>query len=171
MYICQDIKTMRKLIFAIILFSFAQLNAQVLKPVKWTFEVKDLGNKSVKLLMKATMDNKWNIYSQNMPDGGPIPTSFTFNKKNNVSLEGKVIENGHLKKAYDENFEMDVLKYANEVTFEQTVKLNGSNAKVEGYVTFMTCDDSRCLPPEDVPFSFDLTKYSNEASSDKKKMN
>jgi hypothetical protein len=162
---------MRKQILTIFLFFAVQLNAQVLKPVKWDFEVKDLGNKTVVLFMKATLDNKWNIYSQNMPDGGPIPTSFTFNKKNNVTLEGKVKENGHLKKAYDENFEMDVLKYANEVSFEQTVKINGSNPKVEGFVTFMTCDDSRCLPPEDVSFSFDLSKYSNEANSDKKKMN
>lgn len=150
---------MKRILISIFLFATVILQAQILKPCKWTFTVQNMGNNTVKLLMKATLDEHWYIYSQNMKDGGPIKTSIHYKTKNGVALEGKVVENGKLKKAYDENFEMDVLKFADEVIFEQTVKINATNAKVDGYIEFMNCDDSKCLPPDEVKFSFDLSKY------------
>jgi len=36
------------------------------------------------------------------------------------------------------------------------VRLKVPAAKIKGTLTFMVCDDSQCLPPEDIDFSFDL---------------
>jgi len=48
--------------------------------VKWSFETKNLGNNEAELIFKATIEKNWHLYSQDIPDGGPIKTSFFFNK-------------------------------------------------------------------------------------------
>ena len=52
--------------------------AQVKNPVKWTHSAKKLSNGKYELHMTATVEKGWHIYSQNTPDGGPVPTTFTF---------------------------------------------------------------------------------------------
>ena len=48
---------------------------------------------------------------------------------------------------------MDVTKFKGDFTITQKIKTANPNQPITGYLTFMTCDDSKCLPPEDVEFS------------------
>ena len=49
-----------------------------------------------------------------------------------------------------------VLKYfKKKAIFNQKVKLLSNSATVSGEFVFMVCDESQCLPPEYVEFSFD----------------
>ena len=58
------------------LFIANVLFAQVLEPVKWSFDSKKISETKYELIMKATIENKWHLYSQFIDEGGPIPTSF-----------------------------------------------------------------------------------------------
>ena len=53
-------------------------------------------------------------------------------------------------------------KYAKTLIISQKVKVKDYNQDIEGYLTYMTCNDSKCLPPQDVDFSFQLEKPQEE---------
>ncbi len=134
-------------------------NDMIVQPVKWRYEKKDLGNGEYLLQFIATMDKGWYIYSQNIAEGGPIPTSFTFVESPDVTLMGKdkLDEvSGHKKQGFDKIFKMNVTKFAEEVTFEKRVKLANPDAPITGSLEYMTCDDSRCLPPTTEEFGFNV---------------
>ena len=74
------------------------------------------------------------------------------------SLVGKNEESGNRKEAYDKVFEMNLIKFSKTAVFTQRVSVADFSKPITGYLTFMTCDDSRCLPPTDVDFNFKLEK-------------
>ena len=156
------------LVFTLLSFTFLgqqQAQGQVLEPVKWTFDTKTLPNGFHQLFFTAKMEKGWYVYSQDIADGGPIPTTFEFEESKDYQLKGKIKEKGNVINKFDEMFDMDIKKYPDEVKFVATIKPLKDNFKVKGFLTFMTCDDSKCLPPEDVDFSFDLKKAAEKAKS------
>jgi len=153
------------LVFLVGIFAALQLSAQIVDPVKWSFDSKALENGNYELMMTAKIDKGWYIYSQDIEDGGPVPTSFTFEKNKTFKVIGDVKEKGELIEKNDKMFGMMIKKYPNEVTFIATVKPTKAKANVTGYLEFMTCDDSRCLPPEEVEFEFALDKIEKKKVS------
>ena len=135
----------------ILFFAFAS-DAQ--KPYKWTFTTKKLADKTYEVHCTVDVNHPWHTYSQFTPDGGPIPTKFTFGKNPLFTLEGKVKENGKLLVKHEEVFGVDVKYFDGTVDFVQVVKMRG-NAKtnVSGSVEFMVCNDQQCLPPSTEKFS------------------
>lgn len=131
-------------------------NAQILQPVKWSFDSKQINGEEYELILKATMDKGWHIYGIDIAEGGPIPTSFKFNPSADYELVGKLQTPVPIEK-YDNAFEMDLKYFDDNAMFRQKVKMKSSKPfKVTGELEYMACDDSRCLPPEYVEFSFDL---------------
>ena len=133
---------------------FAQ--AQIETPVKWAYAAKKISNKEAIIYLKATIDKGWHIYSQNVQDGGPVKTSFSFVKSNDFFLTGKPVE-PQPKKKFEKAFDMNVAYFENTVIFQQKVKLN-DNLKpvIKGTLTYMACSNKECLPPEEVEFSVAL---------------
>lgn len=132
------------------------IGSDIFEPVHWSFDKKDLGNGEYLLSFKATIDDGWYIYSQDLADGGPLPTEFYFEPNGNVSFshpKPKEVSD-HKKEGYDNFFEMDVIKFAKEVTFQQQIKSADPTTEISGHVRFMTCDAERCLPPQNVEFLF-----------------
>ncbi len=142
---------------ALLLFPTFQINAQILEPVKWSFSSNKLSDNEYELVFKATIDYKWHLYSQDIPMSPPA-TTFHFDKNDKVELEGKVTEDtSAVIQEYDPNFEMELKFYANQAVFKQKVKvLSAETTTLKGSLEFMCCDDTKCLPPTDVDFSFDL---------------
>ncbi|RMF28069.1 MAG: hypothetical protein D6765_06545 [Bacteroidetes bacterium] len=148
-------KDMRTIALALSLFAGLPLSAQ-LNPVSWTFESRALGEGEYELVMTADLDPGWNIYSQYLEsDDGPVRTSFYFELPDGVELLGKTSEEGHRKEGYDSLFDMNVVKFSGRVVFRQRVKAP-AGGHIQGAVEYMTCDDERCLPPREVPFSIAL---------------
>ncbi|MBS1496828.1 MAG: hypothetical protein JSU03_09100 [Bacteroidetes bacterium] len=150
---------MKKFIpFLLLIFGFSTgAFAQIENPVKWSYTAVKTGDKTYELHLTANVAGKWHIYSQNAGEG-PEPTSFNFTKNPLVSLDGAVKEVGKLEKQYDNNFRSELKFYKTKVDFVQKVKLKAPVATViNGTVTFMVCDDSKCLPPKDVPFSVKIS--------------
>jgi len=139
----------------VILIPFLAIS-QVLEPVKWSFKTEQTGPGEATLLLIAKVDKGWHLYSQDIPDGGPRPTVFTFNPGEGYSLVGNVTEPKGVEE-YDPNFEMNLKFFSGTVFFKQKIKLLASKPfSVTGTLEFMCCDDKRCLPPTDVDFSFHL---------------
>ncbi|MGO1243751.1 MAG: protein-disulfide reductase DsbD domain-containing protein [Sphingobacterium sp.] len=140
------------LLMALVLFSVAGAVAQIYNPVTWSVASKKLNNNEAVVFVKATIEQGWNIYGLQVPDGGPISTSFKFTPSKEYTLNGKVAAPAP-KSKFEKLFNMDVPYYINEVTFQQKVKLTKGQTNVKGVVEFMACDKERCLPPEEYAFT------------------
>jgi thiol:disulfide interchange protein DsbD len=156
-------KSLSATLFVILAIIFAS-NAQILQPVTWSFESKQINNEEFELILKASMDKGWHIYGIDIPEGGPIPTSFKFTPSADYEMIGKLETPAPIEK-YDNAFEMDLRYYDDNAKFTQKVKMKSDKPfKVSGELEYMSCDDSRCLPPEYVEFSFDLPGATAAAS-------
>jgi thiol:disulfide interchange protein DsbD len=144
---------MKKLIMASIALFFAVgVSAQILTPVKWSYAAKKTGPNEAVVFIKATIDDGWHIYSQNIKDGGPIKTSFAFNPSKQYAVIGKTTEPTPVTK-YEKSFSMNVSYFEKSVIFQQKVKLTAAQTTVTGKLEYMTCNDQKCLPPDDIDFS------------------
>ncbi|HQQ02907.1 MAG TPA: cytochrome c biogenesis protein CcdA [Bacteroidales bacterium] len=143
--------------FIVFLGPFSQNYAQILDPVKWSFSSQRISSDEFELNFTAKIEKNWHLYSQYIPEGGPIPTTFTFEPSPNYKLIGKTIEpKPH--KMFDRNFEMEVQYFDGQAVFKQRIKsLTQQSFNVRGTVEFMACDDSRCIPPVEVDFDFALS--------------
>lgn len=137
------------------LFTFSQ----VLTPVTWSFKVEQTKPDEATLLLIATMDHGWHIYSQDVPPppNGPIGTSFNFNKSKDFQLTGKVTEPKPIAER-DPQFDNQILKYfEHKAVFKQKIRVVGKkDFQVKGSLEFMCCDNSRCIAPAEVEFGFDI---------------
>lgn len=132
--------------------AFAQL-----EPVQWSFEVEKLNDKEYDIIFSADIDRGWALYSQFMEaQNGPIPTSFEFYRNNQIELVGDASETGLRQESFDEVFGMNLVKYKSKARFVQRVKVGQGAERITGHLTYMTCDDKSCLPPEDVNFEIAL---------------
>jgi thiol:disulfide interchange protein DsbD len=86
----------------------------------------------------------------------PPATNFTFNENDGYKLVGNVTEQSVVIEEYDPNFEMILKYYSHEAIFKQKVQLTNEKASIAGVVEFMSCDDTKCLPPTEVDFNFTL---------------
>ena len=149
---------MKKLISSIMLALIALVaQAQILTPVKWKIKLDDKGGAPEKeIVFTATADKGWHLYDMNLPEGGPVSTSFTFETLNGAELIGQPVPSVKPTTVYGEQFAMNLRWYPGTVSFIQKLKVTDpAKFKVEGEVEFMACNDETCLPPDQIPFSFD----------------
>ncbi|HCC64746.1 MAG TPA: hypothetical protein DEP62_05980, partial [Flavobacteriales bacterium] len=107
------------------------------------------------LVVHASVDACWHIYSQdNDPNEGPVRTMFEWDLPAGVAAVGDVEECTPIEE-YDPNFMMDLKYFEEEVFWHQRLDLSGANSAdtLKGYVVFMVCDASMCLPPEEIPIA------------------
>ncbi|MEE4260470.1 MAG: cytochrome c biogenesis protein CcdA [Bacteroidales bacterium] len=141
----------------ILFFVITSVHAQILEPVKWRFSTEQVNDTEFDLIFTADIENKWHLYSQDIPMSPPA-TNFNFDVSDRYELIGKTIEESEVVEEYDPNFEMVLKFFTFEAVFKQRVKvLSQSPVKVTGYLEFMCCDDTKCLPPTDVDFEFNLS--------------
>lgn len=147
-----------KVIFLGFLFAMISpsLTAQINDPVTWNTSVKKTGENQYEIHLTANVEGKWHIYSQDCGKG-PEPTIISFSKNPMVKLVGKTAEIGKLESQYDPNFKSTLKYYNKQVDFVQKVtKKSKVSVLLKGNVSFMVCNEQRCLPPKDVPFSIKI---------------
>jgi thiol:disulfide interchange protein DsbD len=130
--------------------------AQVFEPVKWETSVEKISDTEYDLIAIATVDSGWHLYSQNVPDDGPIPTTFLYKATADYELSGTTTEEeGHT--VDDPVFQMKIKFFEDKAEFRQRIKvLNQELSVVEGEVEYMACDDEKCLPPDYVDLKFNI---------------
>ncbi|ULC60911.1 thioredoxin family protein [Flaviramulus sp. BrNp1-15] len=156
---------MRKIILFLALISFGASQAQIFNPVKWETSVEKISDKEYKLISKATIEKGWHLYSQNVPEGGPIPTTFSYKEGNYKTIGNTKEEDGHT--VDDPVFEMQITYFEDSAIFEQKIEVETELETITGAVEFMACDDVRCTPPNEIELIFNLNNLTT--SSNKKK--
>ncbi|MFV0554180.1 MAG: protein-disulfide reductase DsbD family protein [Mangrovibacterium sp.] len=149
---------MRKfvILFALLVAQLCSF-AQIMEPVKWSFNTTEKGDEVV-LNFKATIDGHWHLYDQNLPEGGPVSTEFIYENEAGFEKVGDITTSVKPIELFDKTFDMKLRYFEKEVTFSQRIKVKDANLKsIEGYVTFMACDDENCIPPADVDFNFKVS--------------
>ena len=143
----------RALAMACLTFVPLVASAQIEDPVTWKFGLYPSEQEGMHdLVVHAEVDTCWHIYSQdNDPNDGPVPTEFAFEWPAGVTAQGNMNECTPIEE-YDPNFMLDLKFFEENVYWHQTLDLSGasSDAVIKGYVYFMVCDASMCLPPEEV---------------------
>lgn len=147
------------LCFLVVNLGFSQLY----EPVKWSTSVEKISDSEFYLVSVASIENGWHLYSQEVPEDGPIPTTFYYGEKDDrLEFEGKTLEGvGHT--VDDKVFQMTIKFFENEAVFKQKVILNEPIAETLASVEFMVCDDEKCLPPTEVDLKFDFNNISESS--------
>ncbi|MFM2307598.1 MAG: hypothetical protein RLZZ367_2267 [Bacteroidota bacterium] len=142
-------------LLAVLLWPFGAA-AQIVTPVKWSWKAEPFAKGEYKLTFTAKIDAKWHTYSQYIGDGGPVKTTFTFEKNPAVEVVGKTSERGgKVHDGHDPVFDMQLKYFEDLMICEQVVKIK-ADTKLKGTLEFMACDDHQCLPPDLIEFAFDL---------------
>ncbi len=157
---------MKKLIVTMWLALIAlTLQAQILTPVKWKIKLEDPGTAEKAVVFTATSDKGWHLYDMNLPKGGPVSTSFTFEVLNGAELIGTPESSQKPTTVFDEQFNMNLRWYPGTVSFTQKFKVTDpAKFKMEGTVEFMACNDETCLPPDNIGFEFDKKNIRMDAA-------
>ena len=83
-----------------------QVKAQLIEPIKWSFRSEQSGAE-VKLIFKAIMDKGWHLYDTRLPEGGPIPTQFTYEDSTLFEFAGELQKTPEPVEHFDKTFEMN----------------------------------------------------------------
>lgn len=147
----------RKLILVLVTFSLLlPVKAQIFDPVTWEFGYEKKGDNVYELVFTAIIEDGSHIYSMDIPEGGPIPTSFRFDTRNDFSLSGEPWEAVEPEELFDEAFGFNIRSFSNKAEFRQQITAVSESFTVTGEVTFMACDNTTCSPPKDVAFAIQI---------------
>ena len=147
---------MKKFVTLLMLtFLALAVQAQILTPVKWNIKLEDSDSAEKTLVFSAKLDAGWHLYDMNLPEGGPISTSFSFENLKGAKAIGTPIASKEATTVFDEQFQMELRWFAGEVSFRQKIEVTDpKHLQVNGYVEYMACNDENCLPPEQEEFTF-----------------
>ena len=146
-----------------ILFTLFSLLSFSQDPVKWSTSVKKINDITFQLITKAEIEDNWRLYSQNLDDGGALPTEFIFEDNSILKSFSNVLEPEPITK-YDPIFKMDQSYFVNNVVFTQNIVLleNFNNDSIIQNLYYQVCDDRVCIF-QDVQLVFNLS--SNQLQS------
>ncbi|MFA5848619.1 MAG: cytochrome c biogenesis protein CcdA [Bacteroidales bacterium] len=146
---------MRKLIFSL-LFVFAFINLFAQTSATWSYSQKDNGDGTIDLIFNAEIEMPWYIYTTEVIKNGPLPTTFEFKNISGFEAIGKLKDVGVGTKKMDKAFKIEVSVFEKSATFIQTIrKTTEGSVKVEGLLSFQTCNGKECLM-EEVDVVFDV---------------
>ncbi len=149
---------MKRYLLAIIatLAVISGIQAQILKPVTWSSSVEMNDERNGRLIFKASIDEGWHLYGIDLPDGGPNPTTFTFDKVEGMTLNGDITPSRKPHEQVDMVFHLKLNWWEDKVDFYQDFTLNEPNGAylLEASVRFQGCNDGSCIPPSTETFDF-----------------
>ncbi|WP_442845104.1 protein-disulfide reductase DsbD family protein [Leeuwenhoekiella sp. H156] len=160
----RNYNSIRVFLFVIsLIFGLQSLKAQIYDPVSFETAVEQKEAGEYELQIRVNLEEGWHLYSQDVPEGGPIATSFDFKNSQNYELKGKVKEpKGEV--VDDPVFEMQIKFFETEALFTQRLMRKIPEAfTITGSMTFMVCNDESCLPPETKEFQFNISPEAKQS--------
>ena len=142
----------------LLLLTSTLASAQIANPLHWTWRAELVSGDEYRLIFTAVIDKPWHTYGMYIQEGGPVKTSFNFEKNADIELVGKMTETGpKVKEGVDDVFGIKVKLFEEKAVFEQRIKLKKAT-KIKGSLEFMACDDKSCLPPSTQKFEIAVPK-------------
>ncbi|WP_440122819.1 protein-disulfide reductase DsbD family protein [Tenacibaculum sp. Ill] len=135
--------------------------SQIHNPIEWKTSVEKVSETNYNLVSTATIQGSWHLYAQQVPSGGPIPTTFTYDDDGGkIKIVGNTTEpEGEIKftTLFGEEG-MNIKSFAHKAVFKQEIEVVDTSVKeINAFVEFIACTDEMCLPPKEVDLKFDLT--------------
>ena len=144
---------MRKIVTVLLLmFTVLAVQAQMMDPVHFSAQLKELKGGEGEIVFSATIDPGWHVYSTDLGSDGPISATFNPVKMVGVETVGKLHAQGKELRQYDKLFEMELRFFEGSATFVQKVKFTKPDYSIDCYIEYGACNDQSCLPPS----TFDL---------------
>ncbi len=126
--------------------------AQMVNPVHFKSQLKELKDGEAEILFSATIDAGWHVYSTNLGEDGPISASFNVVKMDGAEPVGKLQARGKEIKQFDKLFDMELRFFEKAVTFAQKIRFTKPQYDIDCYVEYGACNDQSCLPPSEAEF-------------------
>jgi thiol:disulfide interchange protein DsbD len=149
---------MKKFCFSLllVLFTMFSLNAQVLDPVQWKFEIQDLNDTEFELVATATVEPMYHIYSTSMPELGPLPTVFNIEPSEYFEPIGTGYDLTEVPLFHDDIFEVDYHQFSGTASFGQKFKkLKDGPFQLVGELEYQACKDGMCVSlTEDIDMTY-----------------
>jgi len=149
--------------YLVVFSSFGQIE----DPVKWQWELYSTGDAEYEVVFTSEIEDHWHVYSQYLSSqDGPLPTWFNFYETDGWAKIDSTLECENVKTTqFDPNFDMDLAWFEGKVNWWQKFKVkDDSVTTVNGFLSYMVCDDSKCLPPTDIDFSLNLSEAKDKPS-------
>lgn len=126
-------------------------------PVKFTTNTEKVNDSVYNLVIKATIEKGWHLYSQHSAEGGSLPIEITSEQAGkDFVFNGKAIESKTETK-FNETFGVDETYFSDFAMLKQVITLKNKNLKeVTLHFYGQACLES-CVQVEQ-DFTFDLTK-------------
>lgn len=148
-----------------LLISFAA-NSQIISPVKWNIHLDKKSATEGVIVFDAEIDEGWHLYSIDLPEGGPIPTSVHWDKLDNVKLVGDLTMGKAPHEEIDMVYHLKLGWWTDNAQIYQKVHFSDpENYEISGYVRYMVCNDGTCQSPKNDEFHF-LPEKSEIAEKD-----
>ena len=139
-------------ILAVLLFVTFNSNSQE-STAKWTSSIERNSDTELTIILKAELKEGWHLYSQKLPEGGPLPTEFSFIEEGKkYTLVGST-EEGKTHSSFEEIFDMETAYFEKEAVFKQKIKLLDTKIDlIRVEVAYQTCNDEACTfePGEEI---------------------
>ena len=143
------------LIFGV--FCLFPVSAQIFDPVKWQSSVENVTATGADLKFTATIESGWSMYANDIPEGGPIPTSFVFESNPAFALVGGIEQVTKPEVKDDPHFNMKIGTFQIAAVFRQKIKiLKSESFVVNAQVEYMCCNNVSCLAPKQIDFSIKI---------------
>ena len=158
------LRTIVAVLFSLFAFS---VGAQILEPAKIYVSLSKTELKvgdQVDIILKATIDEGWHLYTVDFEDCGPIPMSLELTKNAGFELVGKFRAIGD-HKHHEEVFECDVNIFEKAGEFRQTIKILSPSVKIGGEYKGQTCSTMGVCVGFGDDFSLTSFKVSGKAGN------
>lgn len=123
------------------LASLLTVKAQMEKPITWSISARMTSETEGVVTIRANISEGWHVYGLQMPENGPMATTFEFNVSD-VTFTSDIVPSSEPIVKGEENY------WDKPVKFTRNFTVTGESPKIEATVTFMGCNDETCLPPD-----------------------
>ena len=142
---------MKKALTALLLWLVTMAaGAQMMNPVHFSAELKELKGGEGEIVFSATIDPGWHVYSTNLGSDGPIEATFNAVKMDGVETVGRLQPRGKEIKQFDKMFDMELRYFEKSVSFVQKIRFTKPDYAIDCYLEYGACNDQSCLPPSEV---------------------
>ena len=123
---------------------------QMMNPVRFTSQLKVVGNGEGELVFDGTIADGWHVYSTDLGSGGPVSATLNVVKVQGMELVGKLRPRTKEVRHFDKLFGMEVRYMEKRATFVQKVRFTQPRYTLDCYLEYGACNDEMCLPPSQV---------------------
>ncbi len=144
-------------LYTFLLFGSLFLNAQSDdEPVIWEKEFNKISETEYELVFKAKIFEGWHVYSQHTPEGGALPTEFTFSKAGtDYELIGETNES-ETTTEFSDIFEVDETFFKKKAVFTQRIQLlNPDIRQIDVNIFYQVCKEVCIQGEQDFNFVLD----------------